>query len=241
MRPTLKLLSAWFASDPDAAYATQVSGLTPEQAAAQLLDRMDRAPNAKARDELFSAAMAHTGVFVDGVDAFVKGSTDLLEQLSNERTRERNIDRLSEESRYSSRPVPRERIAHFHQLAVQSSAQQRLSDRMRERDAEAAKHERPTVPALSAHRQAQVDDERDRYAALRAAVATASNDDGLVRLGREYGVRTGSGGEPDYGDRFAAHRGLRDTVAAAFEAHADIEAHRDPLQDERLQSMSDAV
>ena len=87
MRPSLRNIAAWIASHPNAAHAQAVSGLTAEQATAQLLDRMDQAPNAQARDRLFAEAMRYTGVHVSGAAEFEKACTQYLGELDNARTR----------------------------------------------------------------------------------------------------------------------------------------------------------
>lgn len=220
MRPTFGNIAAILRSHPGAAQAERVSGLTAEQAAAALLDDMSKAPTAQARDAMFSRAMAAAGVYTSGVEAFDRGVEQILRDMPNRDATERQAQRLSEQSRQSPQYVSPERIRHLRDIGAQSSLQQGIGDRLRSRDAERAKHDKPMLPERPEHR-AWADDQRDRRSALAAAIASSNGDDHL-HLRDE-------------------HASLRDSLGAAWDAHESNEAERDPLTDERLQSLSDAV
>jgi hypothetical protein len=222
MRPSVKTVAAIFRSHPHAADAQRLTGMTPEQAAAQLLIDMDRAPNDRARDALFSHTMAAVGIFTTGVDAFNKGTQQMLDQMGTDPARiDREARRMSEDSRRSPQFVEPERIKHLHGVARASSLQQGLSDRMRERDRHQAAHEPAAVPTNHRAEQGR-EDSRDLRAALSAAVASSVPDDSHVTLRHE-------------------HESLRDTLTSAFDVHEALDTMRDPWGDPALLSASDAV
>ncbi|MFT3955648.1 MAG: hypothetical protein QM722_15055 [Piscinibacter sp.] len=220
MRPTFGNIAAILRSHPGAAQAERASGLTAEQAAAALLDDMSKAPTAQARDAMFSRAMAAAGIFTKGVADFDAGTEALLRDAPNRDATERQAQRLSEESNKSPQFVSAERIRHLRDIGAQSSLQQGLSDRLRSRDAHATQRDKPMLPERPEHR-AWADDQRDRRSALAAAIA--SSDDG------------------DHLHLRDEHASLRDSLGASWDAHEARDAERDPLTDERLRSLSDAV
>ena len=215
----LRNLAAIFASHPNAERACRVTGITNEQAAAFVLDKMAQAPTARQRDQIFSNVMGAVGIFTSGVEAFDRGSEEMLERMGSKHA-EREAQRMSEESRRTPHYSTPERILAVRQVAQQSSLQQGLSDRMRASDELAAKHagaDLPSTPRVQAFQ----DDERDRRSALNAAIASSRPETGTLPL--------------------AERATLRETLSAAFDAHAAVEEDRDPLADERLLSMSDAI
>jgi len=217
MRPSFRNISAWMASHPHAQYAQAVSGLTAEQAAAELFSFMDRCPTQQVRDYWFSQAMACTGVITTGLAEFERGCAEVLAELEPSRTRDATIERIAQETIRAGMPSSVDRIKAFHAVAKQSAMQQAMSDRMRTRDAQQERFESPIIPKHDRAR-AEGEDQRDLRAAVHAAVAGTRPDRQPLNLGE------GS---------------LRDTLRAAFDAEAD--RSEDPLQNESLQSLSDAV
>jgi hypothetical protein len=219
MRPTFDTLVSIFESHPDAAYAQRVSGLTAAQVAAQLLSAMDKAPSTDARDRIFSHAMAAAGVYTSGIDAFDKGSEEMIERTHSRSRIADEAQRMSADSRQTPQFVAPERIAHLAQVAAKASLQQGLADRLRSRDREQARHEVPMLlssPRLAEH----AADTSDRRAALHAAVA-ATPDDDMIRLPQADNVR--------------------DALSNAWDMHADIADAADPLDDQGLRDLSNAV
>jgi len=217
MRPTYDTALAIFMSDPDRAVREQRSGLTTPQAVANLFDAMDKAPDHRTRDAIFSNALAGTGVYTSGVEAFDRGTEQMLRDMGNRDATERYAQRMADESHRTPVPWSAERIRSLRDVAAKASLTQGLADRMRGRD----QSEQGDPVPRNARLAASGDDARDRRSALLSAVASNEQGDGIVRV-REAPT-------------------LRDSLADAFDVHADIEAQADPLLDESLRSMSNAV
>ena len=220
MRPSYKVLTAAFMSEPSVQRFQKRTGITPEMLAAELLTLMDNAPNPRARDAIFSRAMGDIGIFTPGVDAFNRGTEKMLRGMGNRDATEKQALRMSEESRGTQRYVSPERIKFLRDVAAHSSLQQGLADKMRATDRHQAVHEMPLLPER-ARVTTDREDQQDRRAALMTSIAHSSSSD-HVRLDRE-------------------HDTLRDTLRASFELHEDIAAAVDPLADEALIRMSDSV
>jgi hypothetical protein len=221
MRPTYDVLLAILESNPGAAYAQQVSGLTAAQAVAQLLDRMSHAADAAARDRLFSSAMACAGIYCDSVASFDRGTDDMLKHMGDRDASERHAQEISQQSRNTPHYWSPERVRKLQEVAAKASLQQRVSDRFRESDRRAQGYEKPAIPEH--HRgHHDRDDAADRRAALTAAVAGSDRGRGVVRLD---------------GDRGS----LRETIADAYAVHEELAAGDDPLLNDELRGMSNAV
>jgi hypothetical protein len=225
LRATFDVLVAAFKSDPvRAAYAERESGVTTEQVVAGLLHDMQHAPSVAARDAMFSQAMAAAGIITTDLDAFDKGSEEMLARLESRDTLDERIRALSESSRRTPQYVSPERIRRVVPAFQQARLTQGLADRLRERDAARAHHDdKPLLPERAALSESREDD-HDRYAALRTAVAIASHD----RTGLDIGD------PPD-------DASVRDVLTACFNADAERTAAADPLQDESLRALSNAV
>ena len=221
MRPTFKVITEILRSHPNARAAELDSGFTTEQIAAMLLQEMDAAPNQRARDAMFSAAMGYVGIYTAGVDDFDRGTEEHLRSMGHRDATDRRALELSAQSRHSPQFVSAERIAYLRDKGAQSSLQQGLSDRLRSRDREFTRHN-PTTGEVAPHLRASADDDRDRRAALAAAIATGSRERGINRIDGEF-------------------TSLRDTVSAAFDAEDEWQSQQDPLQSDRLANLSDAV
>lgn len=221
MRPTYDVILAVLESNPGVAYAQQVSGLTPAQAAAQLLDRMSHAPDAAARDRLFSAAMGCCGIYTTGVAAFDKGSDELMRHAGDRDAAERHAQEISQQSRATAHFWSPERIRALQAVAAKASLQQGVSDRFRESDRRAQAYGKPAIPEHHAARREGAD-AADRRAALTAAVAGADRGRGLVRMNSDA-------------------TNLRDTIADAYAVHEELAGGEDPLLNDELRGMSNAV
>lgn len=223
MRPTYANLVAIFRSHPAAAEATRLSGCTPEQAAAILLDNMAAASTPQARDRIFSEAMAAAGIYTAGVEAFDRGTEQMLREMPNRDATARHAQRMSEQSRRMPQYASPERIAALRNAAAQSSLTQGLADRMRATDRRREEHDGKDAAPRREHIERDRDDGRDLRSALRASVASTPP--------HRWGLSL----------RHDDERSLRDTLSEAFAANDIRESERDPLQDERLLSISDTV
>lgn len=218
MIPTYDVILAILQTDPDAAMRQLHSGITDAQAAALLIDAMHRAPSERSRDLMFSNAMAQVGVYTDGIEAFDRGTENMLRDMGNRDAAQHVAQRMAQDSQRTPIPATPERILALRDVAAKASLTQGLTDRMRSRD-QREYGDRTATPRNERLTHA-VDDDRDRRSALRAALATAKADD-TVRV-REAPT-------------------LRDAVADSFDAHADIAEQADPLLDDSLRAMSNAV
>ena len=218
MRPTYDAVVTIFESHPQIAAAQREAGVTAAQAAAGLIRRLDTLQPREA-DAHFSKVMAAAGVFTSGIEAFNRGTEEMLEQLESRGTFGARVAKLSEQSRSTPVFVSPERISFVTEKLQQGRLQQGLSDRLRARDAQQAKHETPAL-APNPRVQSGRDDDRDRRSAIAAALGSA----------------------PDFGHvRIAEQENLRDSVAASFDAHVTLASDADPLEDEGLRAMSNAV
>lgn len=223
MKPTYANIVAIFRSHPAAAEATRLSGCTPEQAAAILLDNMSNAPNAQARDRIFSEAMGAAGIFTSGVEAFHRGTEEMLHDMGSRDSIERHAQQLSEQSRRTPQYVSPERIMALRNVAAQSSLTQGLADCMRAADRRAQEHDGASIAPTPEHVMRFREDRRDLRSALKASIANQSADRAGLYIHADEA------------------RSLRDTLSDAFDADQLRTAETDPLADERLLAMSDAI
>jgi hypothetical protein len=223
MRPTYGNLVAIFRSHPAAAEATRLSGCTPEQAAAIVLDNMSSAPSGQARDRIFSEALGAAGIYTAGVEAFDRGTEQMLRDMSNRESTERHAHRMSEDSRRMPAYSSPERIAKLRDVAARSSLTQGLGDRLRASDRHLEQHDGKGILPARALIDRDRDDRRDLRSALLASVASTAPDRYALNLHHDE------------------NRSLRDTLREAFTADDIRTEDADPLTDERLLSMSDAI
>jgi hypothetical protein len=224
--PSIKVTADLFASNPTAVARMAAYGITPEYLAVALNNSLNElAHDPAARDRLFATTLAPFGVFTSGIKGFDEGSESMLRNMGNREATYREAQRLSDESRKTGHYFSPEVITKLRDTMAQSSLQQGFAAKFRDREdthrdhfAEARAH----VPKREDMARSR-EDERDLRSALGAAIASTSHDRNEVQIHDDE------------------RRSLRETLSDSFDAAAVVEYDRDPLQDERLLSMSDAI
>jgi hypothetical protein len=225
MRPTFRTICAILESHASREYAQRTSGMTAAQAARALLEDMSRARSEQERDQLFAGMMRSAGVYCTGVRDFDKQSDALLTKMQHRDAREEVIRQVSEQSRQGTF-WPQERVAQVAQVMLEGAAVQRLNAKMAAHDKQVDRTWRPAREPDAALRR-EADDRADRRAALAAAFAEA----GPMRER-----------EPSYSTlRPGDHADMRQALELAWDVHALRDAERDPLDDEQLRNLTDAV
>lgn len=252
-RPTYDLLLATLESHPRARLAEQASGLTPAMIAKDTILAMRAASSQSDRDAILRSVMGAAGLVVESEASFTRESDRLLNAMSDRAEFERNVAQVSAQAREAGETsLTLERVAYIARAAQHAGLQQGISERMRESDAKAESWHGEDIP-LGPRVEHQRDDDTDRRAAIHAAIGTANraaraiggslgDSDGL-RLREDVSERI----ERERGERSTSSRylgdsiGLRETLEAAFDVHAERDALRDPLEDGALRSASNAV
>ncbi len=200
------------------------TGYTPEAWAATLVTLMQRTPAGAHQDAMFSAAMRLVGINVTGLGDFEKKTEEIAARSWESRASGRARDQMERESQSSDTPWDSAQLRFAEDRIRQSDLQQRISDRFRERDAHARRHDRELVPSRPELNWKGADN-----ASRRAAVAYQfdhQRDDDHARLPQAFTDTKPS---------------LRDTIAASFDMHEARELFADPLMDDDLINGSDAI
>jgi len=200
------------------------TGMTPQVWAGTLVALMQQTPPGPQRDAAFSQAMRVVGVKVSGLADFERETEVIAARSWESRASERARDEVVRDTAGEETPWRHHQADLVESRIRQSDLQQRISDRFRERDAHARRHERELVPSRP-----ELNWRGQDAANRRAAVAYLfdhQRDEDHVRLPQAF-----TDSKPS----------LRDTIAASVDMHEARELFADPLMDDDLINGSDAI
>lgn len=249
-KPTYDLLLAVLESHPDARMAEQLSGVTSAQVAAATVRAMSQAPDQASRDAILREVCAYAGIGTTGEAEFDRGTRAKLERMGDRDSFDREAQRIADEAAAAGQYIDPQRIKYLAHAAQHADLQQGVSQRFREIDEHTDRNRAPGPPPREdarrfredeAHRREVISDAWDTAARL-----PASHEGPRLRLRHDVSALV----EQDRRDRGEISTttrhvgdsiGLHETVEAAFDAHADYEDQRDPLDSPTLRSASNTV